>query len=474
MSGKQKISSYDVVVIGSGPAGQKAAIQSSKIGKKVLVVDKRVYKPGGVSLHTGTVPSKTLREAVLYLKGLKRKYVYGSSRYSREMVELYDLTEKVNSILNYEIKVIENQFRRNGIDILYGEASFVDREKISIKSEETKKTEIVSGTDFVIATGTIPRRPKDIEFDQSVVYDSDFIFAADNKREKLPESLIVYGAGVIGTEYSGMFAALGCDVTIIDRHKSIFPYIDNDIVNLLKRFYEDLNVKFELGKEYKKISRLNSGEGEVITVDGSVYRAEAILFSKGRSPAVSTLQLENAGVELNSNGTIKVDKCLRTTADHIFACGDVIGFPALASTSAEQGRLAARYLSGMDKNCRIDESYPFAIYSIPELSSIGLTEKELIEKNIPYEAGIAYYYEIAKAAISGDDRGALKILFHPQTKKIHGIHIIGDQAAEIIHIGQIVMEFDGTIEYFVSNIFNYPTWAEAYRVAAFNGLNRLK
>ncbi len=474
MSGKQKISSYDVVVIGSGPAGQKAAIQSSKIGKKVLVVDKRVYKPGGVSLHTGTVPSKTLREAVLYLKGLKRKYVYGSSRYSREMVELFDLTEKVNSILNYEIKVIENQFRRNGIDILYGEASFVNREKISIKSAGTKKPEIVSGADFVIATGTIPRRPEDIEFDQSVVYDSDFIFAADNKRKKLPESLIVYGAGVIGTEYSGMFAALGCDVTIIDRHKSIFPYIDNDIVNLLKRFYEDLNVKFELGKEYKKISRLNSGEGEVTTVDGSVYRAEAVLFSKGRIPAVSTLQLENTGVELNSNGTIKVDKCFRTTADHIFACGDVIGFPALASTSAEQGRLAARYLSGMDKNCRIDESYPFAIYSIPELSSIGLTEKELIEKNIPYEAGIAYYYEIAKAAISGDDRGALKILFHPETKKIHGIHIIGDQAAEIIHIGQIVMEFDGTIEYFVSNIFNYPTWAEAYRVAAFNGLNRLK
>lgn len=465
---------YDVIIIGSGPSGHRAAIQSAKAGKKVLVIDKRAYKPGGVSLHTGTIPSKTLREAVLYIKGLRRKYVYGSSRYSRETVEMDDLMEKVGSILKYEIKVIENQFRKNGIDIKYGIASFIDENSISIKQSESEEPLIIRGEKFIIATGTIPRRPENIPFDHYVIYDSDFIFSSYNKRKKLPKSLIVYGAGVIGTEYAGMFAALGCDVTIIDRHTSLFPYIDKDIVSLLKNFYEDLNVKFELGQEYEKIEVDETGNGILITIEGRKFEADAILFSKGRTPATEELKIEKAGVEINKNGSIRVNNCFKTVNDDIYACGDVIGFPALASTSAEQGRLAARNLIGLDKECKFDESYPFAIYSIPELSAIGLTEQELEKRNIPYMVGNAYYYEVAKAAISGDDRGALKILFHPETKKIFGVHIIGEQAAEIIHIGQIAMELDGIIDYFVSNIFNYPTWAELYRVAALNGLNRLK
>jgi len=465
---------YDVIVIGSGPAGHRAAIQSAKAGNKVLVVDRREFKPGGVSLHTGTIPSKTLREAVLYIKGLRRKYVYGSSRYSRERVRMDDLTEKVNSILEYEIKVIENQFKKNGINIIYGEASFIDKNNISVKSSDRGKQGLFYGDKFVIATGTSPRRPKDIRFDHSVIFDSDFIFSSKNRRKELPESLIVYGSGVIGTEYAGMFAALGCNVSIIDRHPSVFPFLDKDIVELLVKFYKDLGVKFYLGKEYEKIGVDNSGKAKLITKDGSEFEAEALLFSKGRFPAIEKLNLKNSDVKLNDNGTIKVDRCFRTSIENIYACGDVIGFPALASTSAEQGRLAGRYLSGLDSECGIDESYPFAIYSIPELSSIGFTEQELIKGKIPYLVGTGYYYEAAKAAISGDDRGALKLLFHPETKKLHGIHIIGEQAAEIVHIGQIVMELDGTIDYFISNIFNYPTWAELYRVAALNGLNRLK
>lgn len=474
MSSTQADKKYDVVVIGSGPAGHKAAIQSSKAGKKVLVIDRRELKPGGVSLHTGTIPSKTLREAVLYIKGLRRKYVYGSSRFSRETVEMDDLTEKVNSILGYEVKVIENQFRKNGIDIIYGEASFINTTSVSVRISDEQKPVIVKGEYFLIATGTVPRRPEDIPFDSNVIYDSDFIFSKKNRRKKLPHSLIVYGAGVIGTEYAGMFAALGCDVTVIDRHKSLFPYIDKDIVKLLKGFYEDLNVKFALNEDYERIEISEVNEAVLTTKKGNVFRSETLLFSKGRRAAVEELHLENANVKLNSNGTIKVNKCFRTSEENIYACGDVIGFPALASTSAQQGRLAARYLTGLDKECKIDESYPFAIYSIPELSSIGATEQELIESNTPYLKGIGYYYEAAKAAISGDDRGALKILFHPETKKIHGIHIIGEQAAEIIHIGQIVMELDGTLDYFISNIFNYPTWAELYRIASLNGLNRLR
>jgi len=465
---------YEIAVIGSGPSGQRAAIQAAKAGKKVVVIDNRIRKLGGVSLHTGTIPSKTLREAVLYIKGLKRKYVYGSSRVQREQIGLTDLTEKVDSILNYEIKVIERQFRRNGVDVIYGEAVFTDRYHLNIKGPEGETVDRLDADKFIIAAGTRPRTPDDINFDYEVIFDSDFIFSNKSRIKKLPRSLIVYGAGVIGTEYGGMFAALGCEVIVVDSHRDMFPFIDRDIVALLKKFYIDLGVKFNFEETYKDLIVTESGRGKLITESGKSFEADVILFSKGRTPATEGLNLEGIGVDTGNRGTIKVNTSFQTSVGNIYACGDVIGFPALASTSSEQGRQAARFSIGLDSEPGIDENFPFAIYSIPELSSIGKTVQDLEKENVPFETGISYYNEIAKAAISGDDRGALKILFDPSTKRILGIHIIGEQAAEIIHIGQVVMKLGGNLDFFIKNIFNYPTWAEAYRVAAFNGLNKLK
>ncbi len=465
---------YEIAVIGSGPSGQRAAIQASKAGKKVVVIDNRVLKLGGVSLHTGTIPSKTLREAVLYIKGLKRKYVYGSSRLSRNEIELKDLTEKVDSILQYEVKVIERQFRRNGVDVIYGEAVFKDRSNIEIEDKEGDVFESINADKFIIATGTYPRVPDDIDFDYKVIIDSDFIFSNKSKIEKLPDSLIIYGAGVIGMEYGGMFAALGCDVIIIDTHKDIFPFIDRDIVGLLKKFYIDLGVRFHFEETYKNFSITDDGKGRMVTESGKAFEADVVLFSKGRTPAIEKLKIKEIGVATGNKGTIKVNSRFQTSVENIYACGDVIGFPALASTSSEQGRRAAKFAIGLDPEYGIDQSFPFAIYSIPELSSIGKSVQDLEMENVPFETGIAFYTEIAKAAISGDDRGALKILFDPSSRKILGIHIIGEQAAEIIHIGQVVMKSGKDLDFFINNIFNYPTWAEAYRVAAFNGLNKLK
>ncbi|MCK5222609.1 MAG: FAD-dependent oxidoreductase, partial [Candidatus Aminicenantes bacterium] len=308
----------------------------------------------------------------------------------------------------------------------------------------------------------------------NVIFDSDFIFSHKSKIKKLPESLIVYGAGVIGMEYAGMFAALGCEVNIVDNHKEMFPFIDRDIVALLKKFYIDLGVKFNFNESYESLKVTKDGKGKLITESGKVFKADVILFSKGRTPAIEKLKIKNIGVDTGSRGTIKVNEKFQTSVENIYACGDVIGFPALASTSSEQGRRAARFSIGLEADPGIDDHFPFAIYSIPELSSIGKNVQELEKENVPFETGIAYYNEIAKAAISGDDRGALKILFDPSTKKILGIHIIGEQAAEIVHIGQVVMKTGENLDFFIKNIFNYPTWAEAYRVAAFNGLNKLR
>ncbi len=465
---------YEIAVIGSGPSGQRAAIQAAKAGKKVVVIDNRILKLGGVSLHTGTIPSKTLREAVLYIKGLKRKYVYGSTSVERSEIALGDLTEKVDSILKYEVKVIERQFKRNGVDVIYGEAVFEDKLNVNIFDLEGNITESIKADKYIIATGTHPRRPDDIKFDYNVIFDSDFIFSHKSTIKQLPESLIVYGAGVIGMEYAGMFAALGCEVTIVDTHKEMFPFIDRDIVALLKKFYIDLGVKFNFNESYKSFEVTKGGKGKLLTESGKLFEADVILFSKGRVPAIENLKIKDVGVDTGSRGTIKVNEMFQTSVENIYACGDVIGFPALASTSSEQGRRAARFSIGLEADQGIDENFPFAIYSIPELSSIGKNVQELEKENVPFETGIAYYNEIAKAAISGDDRGALKILFDPSTKKILGIHIIGEQAAEIVHIGQVVMKTGENLDFFIKNIFNYPTWAEAYRVAAFNGLNKLK
>lgn len=464
---------YDIVVIGSGPAGQKAAIQSAKEGKKTLVIDRRDHKLGGVSLHSGTIPSKTLRESVLYLKGLKRKKIYGKSKRAEDRIVLADLLERVEIILCYELKIIEKQFNRNGVDVLYGQASFLDKNSIQIKDRDGKIVSEVTAKKVILATGTIPRHPDDIEFDHKVIFDSNFIFSTKSKIEKLPESLIVYGAGVIGSEYAGMFAALGCEVRLMDNHDFLFPFLDKEIVNILTQTFEQYGVKINMGSAYSKIEVTSEGKGRITLTNGKYFEADVILFSKGRLPCVDPLKLDKIGVQTSDRKLIKTNQNYQTSIENIYACGDVIGFPALASTSAEQGRIASRNALNMEIKHHAPELFPAAIYTIPEISYIGKTEEQLIKENIPYKKGIAYFYEVAKAAIAGDDTGMLKILFDPVTTHILGIHIIGEQAAEIIHIGQMVMAYNGKLDSLIHNVFNYPTWAEAYKVAAFNGINKI-
>ena len=464
---------YDAAVIGSGPAGVRAAVQCAKKGKKVVVIDRREYKLGGVSLHTGTIPSKTLREAVFYLKGMRRRKIYGKSRRFDDNIRLEDLLERVDVILSHELKIINSQLNANGVDVIYGQASFAGNHTLEVINRWEDPIAIITADIIFIATGTIPRHPEDVPFDFKTILDSNFIFSHKSKVEKLPGSLIVYGAGVIGSEYAAMFAALGSKVWLMDNHKQLFPFVDRKIITVLREQMEQMGIKIMLGTGYKEMSVTPGGSGRIVTDDGTVVEADAILFSKGRVPCVDPLNLDKIGVELTERKCIRVDEHYRTTVENIYACGDVIGFPALASTSAEQGRLAARFSLNLKAESH-PELLPVAIYTIPEISLIGKTEQQLIGENIPYEKGLAYYYEISKAAISGDDTGLIKILFHPGTRRLLGVHIIGDQAAEILHIGQLLMAFNGTIDYFIRNVFNYPTWAEGYKIAALNGLNRLK
>lgn len=462
---------YDVAVIGSGPGGQRAAIQCAKNNAKVIIIDRRACKVGGVSLHTGTIPSKTLREAVIYLRGLRRKHIYGPSHRFSEEITLTDLMERVNQIWEYEINVIDGQLRRNGVDVFYGQASFIDRNTLSIDNMQGKQIGKITADKIIIATGTIPRHPEDVPFDYDVVLDSNFIFSSKSKVKKLPDSLIIYGAGVIGSEYAAMIAALGKKVYLVDSHERMFPYIDNDILDILQESFAEMNMEIHMGHKSTKISITGDGKGRLESDGGLKLEADAVLFSKGRIPCVEPLKPEKIGLEVTDRKLVIVNDRYQTNIENIYACGDVIGFPALASVSAEQGRAAARYALGLEAKHHRPELFPLAIYTIPEMSSIGKTENELIREKIPYEKGIAKYSEIAKAAIIGDDRGALKLLFHRETHKILGVHLIGDQASELVHIGQIVMTYGGDLEYFVKNVFNYPSWAEAYKVAALRGLN---
>ncbi len=464
---------YDVAVIGSGPGGQRAAVQCAKKGKEVVIIDRRACKLGGVSLHTGTIPSKTLREAVIYLRGLRRKKVYGASSRFKKDITLEDLMERVRQILEYEMEIQGSQLRRNGIDVMYGQASFVDRHTLSVESLGGEKVARVTADKIIIATGTVPRHPGDVPFDYNVILDSNFIFSSKSKVSQLPRSLIVYGAGVIGSEYAAMLGALGAKVWLVDSHERMFPFIDREILDFLEKSFAQMNIQVLMGRKHKRIGITPEGKGRFEADDGTVLEADAILFSKGRIPCVEPLKLENAGVKLGDRKVIEVDSHYRTNIDNIYACGDVIGFPALASVSAEQGRIAARYAVGAEVTSHKPELFPLAIYTIPEMSSIGKTEQQLQREKTPYGKGIAHYHEIAKAAIAGDDQGALKILFHRETREILGVHLIGDQASELIHIGQIVMTYKGTLDYFLKNVFNYPSWAEGYKVAALNALNTI-
>lgn len=463
-------SDYDLLVIGSGPAGQRAAIQGAKLGKKVAVAERRAVV-GGVCINTGTIPSKTLREAALHLSGYRERGLYGASYSVKENITIEDLLFRAQHVIQNEIDVIRHQLKRNRVDLFDAEASFIDSNTLLLKDVKGEGERKVRAQYIVVASGTFATRPDHIPFDGHLVFASDDILDLD----RIPRTLAVVGGGVIGLEYASIFAALGVRVTVIDRRRRLLPFVDDEIVDTLIYHLRQNRVRFRLGETVSGIEPHTDGRDEHVELNlesGKKVSAEKALYSIGRTGATHKLNLEAAGLASDQRQRLAVTDDFQTEQPHIYAVGDVIGFPSLAATSMEQGRLAAAHAFGVETES-VPELFPFGIYTIPEISIVGRNEEQLTEDGVPYESGKAQYREIARGQIIGDQSGLLKLLFHLDNRHLLGVHIIGEGASELIHIGQAVLSFGGPIDYFINTVFNYPTLAECYKTAAFDGVNRL-
>lgn len=455
---------YDLVCIGSGPAGQRGAVQAAKLGSRVAIVERR-DTVGGACLAIGTIPSKTFREAVLWLASKTHSTTPGAASQRPTAAQLLS---RVDEVVSREGSIIANQLTRNGVDILCGDASFVDPHRIRVTSGAMSRE--VTAANVLIASGTMAVPPAGVEPDGEFVITSDDI----GKITRLPRSIAVVGAGVIGIEYASMFAALGVEVTVVDRRDRPLEFIDAEIVDELIHQMRKRNVYFRFGEA---VDRVEVSEGPprravLLLESGKRIVADMALFSVGRTGATSALNLESAGVQADDRGRIAVDAAFRTSVPHIFAAGDVIGYPSLAATSSEQGRVAACHALGVAAS-PMTAHFPIGIYAVPEISMVGQPEHALTKAKVPYEVGIARYREIARGQILGDDSGFFKMLFHREDRRLLGVHIIGTGATELIHIGQAVLGLGGGLDYFLTTVFNYPTLAECYKVAALNAANKL-
>jgi NAD(P) transhydrogenase len=460
---------FDLVVIGSGPAGQKGAICAAKNGKRVAVVDRRTML-GGVCVHTGTIPSKSVREAIFQLTNLTVRNFYRrgpGSDGDTGSVSIADLAYRVTSVVSRETDVIRGQLKRNGIAIFQGAARFVDAHTLEVEGDEGKT--VLRADYILIACGTRPAHCDDIPFDGKRVLDTDQIPSIGT----LPREIIVVGAGVVGLEYASFMAALGSEVTLIDQRSQILDFVDREITEALVYHLRQMGTTFRLGDKAIHVG-IDAARNRVFAEleSGKKVHGDLLLYAVGRQANGDRLNLEAAGISPDERGRVRVNAFFQTGVPHIYAAGDVIGFPALASTSMEQGRLASCHIAGVPAGS-MPEFFPYGIYTIPEISMVGQTEEQLTAKRIPYEVGIAKYAELAKSMMLGDESGMLKLLFDRNTLKLLGVHAIGQRATEIIHIGQAVLAFGGTVEYFRDTVFNYPTLAEAYKVAALDGLNKL-
>jgi NAD(P) transhydrogenase len=458
---------YDLIVIGSGPGGQKAAIAGAKLGKRVAIIDKQEMV-GGVCVNTGTIPSKTLREAVLYLTGMSQRELYGASYRVKQDITISDLMARTQHVIGREVQVVRAQLHRNGIDLLNGFGRFVDPHTVAVEGSHRGDRTTISGEYIVIATGTTPARPSVVDFDEERILDSDEVFALT----EIPSSLVVVGAGVIGIEYASMFAALGCRVTVVEQRERMLDFCDPEIVESLKFHLRDLAVTFRFGE---KVVNVQVSEGGTVTqlASGKRIPAAAVMYSAGRQGTTEHLDLAAAGLEADNRGRLSVDEHYRTPVEHIYAVGDVIGFPALAATSMDQGRLAAYHAFGEPVH-ELTALQPIGIYTIPEISYCGATEAELTSSAVPYEVGISRYRELARGQIVGDAYGMLKLLVSTVDRKILGVHVFGTGATDLVHIGQAVMGCGGTVDYLVDTVFNYPTLSEAYKVAALDATNKIR
>ena len=457
---------YDLVVIGSGPAGQKGAICAAKLRKKVAIIDRK-RTIGGVCVHTGTIPSKTLREAVLYLSGFRQRTFYGRGYVLKDRISMSDLIFRAQGVMAREIEVIKSQLRRNYVTVVEGEARFLDPHTVAVMNDEG--AQVLKAQHVLIACGTRPAHSSDIPIDGKRIFDSDQLHTLD----EVPRELVIVGAGIIGLEYASMFAALGVKVTLLDQRPTLLDFVDHEIIESLCFQLRQLGTVFRLGEKVIQVG-FDAERDRVFAKleSGKNVHGQALLYTIGRQANSDLLNMDVAGLSADERGKISVNEHFQTEVPHIYAAGDVIGFPALASTSMEQGRLASCHMFGKPGTMP-PNLIPYGIYTIPEISMVGRTEEQLTKEKLPYEIGMARYAELAKGQMLGDEQGILKLIFDPESLKLFGVHIIGDRAAEIVHIGQVVLSMGGTIEYFRDSVFNYPTLAEAYKVAALDGLNRL-
>jgi NAD(P) transhydrogenase len=456
---------YELVVIGSGPGGQRAAIQAVKAGKRVAIVEKGM-SVGGVCINTGTIPSKTMREAVLHLSGFYDQKFYGSNYHGKDQVTMGDLNFRVQRVIENEVSVIQDQLKRNGVDLIQGVGKFTDPHHIRVETNigfSELEAEYV-----IIATGTKPAANPKVPINGRNIINSDQILTMPT----VPRTLIVVGGGVIGVEYACMFATLGVRVIIVEKRPRLLEFADTEMVEALSYHMRDRRATMRLTEEVESVEELPDGKVAANLISKKRIIADALLYAVGRSGNIDALDLPAAGLQADDRGRIKVDADFRTSQPHIFAVGDVIGFPSLASVSMEQGRVASARAFGLDVQSD-PAGYPYGIYTIPQISFIGKTEEQLTDADVPYEVGVAYYREIARGQISGHTDGRLKLLFHRETLELLGVHIFGEDAAELLHIGQAVLLLKGKVTYFKNTVFNYPTLAECYKTAAFNGLNRL-
>jgi NAD(P) transhydrogenase len=457
---------HDFVVIGSGPAGRRAAIQAAKLGHSVLVVEKG-RRVGGVSVHTGTIPSKTLRETVLNLTGWRERGFYGRAYRVKQDIEAKDLMMRLHMTLDHEVDVLEHQFARNAVHTLRGTARFLDAHSIEVVLD-SGDVRVISGGRFLIAVGTRPYRPPDVPFNGHNVLDSDEIVEIP----RLPRSLTVVGAGVIGVEYATIFSALDVTVALVEARPGLLEFIDEELIEDFTHQLRDRGMALRLGC---KVARIEFEHDWPVTIleNGRRLRSEMLLYAAGRVGATDSLNLASCGLVPDARGRLKVDPhTFQTEVPHIYSAGDAIGFPSLASTAMEQGRIAACHAFGMPLP-PAPEFFPYGIYSVPEISTVGMSEQEVRKREIPYECGVARFRETSRGHIMGLSTGLLKMLFALDTRRLLGVHIVGEGATELVHIGQAVLNLRGTLDYFIENTFNYPTLAEAYKIAALDAWNRM-
>lgn len=454
-----------MLVIGSGPAGQKAAIQASKLCKRVAIVE-RHDTVGGVAINTGTIPSKSLREAALYLTGFSQRNLYGSSYRVKKKITMADLTFRTNHVIRQEIEVTNSQLARNYVDVVTGTAQLVDKHRVAVK--QGNKVVEHTANFIVIAVGTVPARPAHVPFDDETIIDTDGLLTL----KRLPTSITIVGGGVIGCEYASILGALGLQVVLVDKRPRLLEFADAEIIEALQYHLRNNNVTLRLGEEVTKVIKGSDKRVRLHLKSGKQIAASTLLYSIGRQGASEALNLKAVGIKPDARGRIEVNEHFQTKVPNIYAAGDIIGFPALASTSMHQGRYAACH--AFKAKIKHDRGLlPYGIYSVPEISMVGPTEQDLTDRGVPYEVGIARYREIARGQLIGDDTGMLKLLFNRKNRKLLAVHVIGDGATELVHIGQAIMAYGGKIDYFADIVLNYPTLAESYRVAALAGLNRL-